>query len=426
MIRKTITTRYPSYYPSFSCIGSRCEDTCCASWQVGADPASLRRYRSVKGEFGKWLRGSIDWSTGSFLLRDGRCPFLNEENLCEMYLRLGEDSLCRTCRDFPRHLEDYGRLREVSLSLACPEAARLILGQEDGGGFYTKRRILEERRSIPGRGKQEKREDGEPDEAFLGLLLAVRETFYRILESPGEEDSIWLKMSRILALSHDVQRRITKGGGKKAEDVEALLARYTSPEAPKRFEIRLKAYLDGGVEACSGAPETARRHPSGARQHLMCLWMEQTSALEPVSAEWRALAGSCIKGLFAPSVTAEEYRVMHRRFTEIYSEADRDLDRLLRYYLYVYVPGAVYDGDLYSKVKMAVFSCLLIREVSVWMARERGTFDRASSVHISHLWARELEHSDDNLEKTERLMRGHQAFRSEPFLICLNPEFAGK
>ena len=44
-MEKIITVRYPHYYKKFSCTGSRCEDTCCASWGVSIDPVSLRRYR---------------------------------------------------------------------------------------------------------------------------------------------------------------------------------------------------------------------------------------------------------------------------------------------------------------------------------------------------------------------------------------------
>ena len=36
--------------------------------------------------------------------------------------------LCDTCRDYPRHMEEFEGLREGSLSLSCIEAAKLILG----------------------------------------------------------------------------------------------------------------------------------------------------------------------------------------------------------------------------------------------------------------------------------------------------------
>ena len=37
---------------------------------------------------------------------------------------------CKTCRQYPRHEEEYENVRELSLSLSCPEAARMILSQD--------------------------------------------------------------------------------------------------------------------------------------------------------------------------------------------------------------------------------------------------------------------------------------------------------
>ena len=53
--------------------------------------------------------------------------FLNDENLCDLYKALGPDALCDTCRMYPRHTEEYEGLRELSLSLSCPKAAKIIL-----------------------------------------------------------------------------------------------------------------------------------------------------------------------------------------------------------------------------------------------------------------------------------------------------------
>ena len=70
---------------------------------------------------------SIDWEEECFYQNNRRCAFLNDENLCDLYKELGPDSLCDTCRLYPRHTEEYEGLRELSLSLSCPEAARIIL-----------------------------------------------------------------------------------------------------------------------------------------------------------------------------------------------------------------------------------------------------------------------------------------------------------
>ena len=117
----------PHFYDQFTCTAGDCPDTCCAGWQIVIDEDSLERYGKEQGEFGKRLRNSIDWEEECFYQKNRRCAFLNDENLCDLYKALGPDALCDTCRLYPRHTEEYEGLRELSLSLSCPEAARIIL-----------------------------------------------------------------------------------------------------------------------------------------------------------------------------------------------------------------------------------------------------------------------------------------------------------
>lgn len=117
----------PHFYDSFVCTAGDCPDTCCAGWQIMIDEESLERYENEPGEFGKILRNSIDWEEECFYQNNRRCAFLNDENLCDLYKALGPDALCDTCRMYPRHTEEYEGLRELSLSLSCPKAAKIIL-----------------------------------------------------------------------------------------------------------------------------------------------------------------------------------------------------------------------------------------------------------------------------------------------------------
>ena len=121
----------PKYYKKFKCIADKCPDTCCAGWQIVIDEASLDRYEAEASSFGECLRDSIDWQEGVFYHKDNRrCTFLNEQNLCDLYTALGPDALCDTCRDYPRHTEEYEGLRELSLSLSCPVATKMILSEK--------------------------------------------------------------------------------------------------------------------------------------------------------------------------------------------------------------------------------------------------------------------------------------------------------
>ena len=127
----------PDYYNKFKCIADKCEATCCAGWQIVIDEASMERYEKEPGRYGEILRERIDWKEGVFK-QDGckRCAFLNLDNLCDMYKHLGEESLCVTCTNYPRHIEEFENQREITLAISCPEVARIILSQKEPVSFW--------------------------------------------------------------------------------------------------------------------------------------------------------------------------------------------------------------------------------------------------------------------------------------------------
>ena len=126
-------TRHPAYFESFRCSASRCSDNCCIGWEIDIDSDTLSYYMQVQGSFGERLKENID-TTGDahFILGRGeRCPFLNDSNLCDIILTLGEENICQICSDHPRFYEWYSNGIEEGVGLCCEEAARLILEGND-------------------------------------------------------------------------------------------------------------------------------------------------------------------------------------------------------------------------------------------------------------------------------------------------------
>ena len=122
----------PSYYDKFRCIADKCSDNCCIGWEIDIDEDTAQKYSLVEGEFGKRLSSSIsDGNPTSFILAENeRCPFLNENNLCDIILTLGENALCDICTNHPRYYEWFGDIKEGGIGLSCEEAARIILTEE--------------------------------------------------------------------------------------------------------------------------------------------------------------------------------------------------------------------------------------------------------------------------------------------------------
>ena len=123
---------YPDFYKNFKCLAGACPDTCCRDWDVVVDDESYEFYSGVEGEFGERLRScmKID-SEGDriFIFENNFCPFLSRNWLCEIQMRFGEEHVCDTCREFPRISQDYTEFIEYMLSIACPEACRLVLSK---------------------------------------------------------------------------------------------------------------------------------------------------------------------------------------------------------------------------------------------------------------------------------------------------------
>ena len=124
----------PDYYEKFICIADKCKHSCCIGWEIDIDEETLADYQSVEGEFGERLREGIEVKDGCACFRlgeDERCPFLNENGLCDIILNLGEDRLSQICTDHPRFCSFWSDRTEIGLGLCCEEAGRIVLSQKE-------------------------------------------------------------------------------------------------------------------------------------------------------------------------------------------------------------------------------------------------------------------------------------------------------
>lgn len=124
---------YPDYYMDFKCISSECKHNCCIGWEIDIDPETAQIYRNIKGDFGEKLRSNISWSDEPYFIlgQNERCPFLNEKNLCEIIINLGEENLCGICSLHPRFTNELPGRTETGIGLCCEAAARLILSKKE-------------------------------------------------------------------------------------------------------------------------------------------------------------------------------------------------------------------------------------------------------------------------------------------------------
>ena len=233
--------RRPCYYDDFLCKADECSDNCCIGWEICIDEKTAEKYKSEKGEFGKHLCESISFShEPSFILNGERCPLLNENNLCDIIINLGKDSLCQICRDHPRYFEWYGNTKEGGLGLSCEEAARLILTDGCYADYFE--------------GEVDEAADEDSDESTFAFLFSVREKIYDILADcslPLEarfSEVLSLAEGTELILSSSVPQNATCSFSfeKEAEGIIRVLGETEPIDEKWTYKLKkLTAFLDG-------------------------------------------------------------------------------------------------------------------------------------------------------------------------------------
>ena len=384
----------PEYYNQFQCLASACPATCCAGWQIVIDEKTQEKYRNYKGSFGNRLKNSIDWKDGTFQQYHGRCAFLNEENLCDIHIEAGHGALCRTCRRYPKHVEVYENEREVSLSLSCPAAARLIMGQKQPCGF----------RSVENGGEESEKDF---DEFLYSALQDCRKVMLTMAQDRSV--SLQLRMARILALAHDVQNRIERN---RVFEVETVLERYQRPQARELLDAKLRRFAEQS------------KQQRGARAWLedwitvrwrMLDLFRKFEVLDPLWTEDLQMYRRCLyeKG-------CATYLDQELQWTERSEEWETEYEQILVYFLFTYFCGAVYDGDVMRKVQMAVESVLILSELGMAAWMQEGTLPTFEDrMRLAWRYSRELEHSDPNLAAMERVLGEWPEYGFEPMLLQL-------
>ncbi len=350
---------YPIYYKDFQCIAGACEETCCAGWEIVIDDESIDKYLHINTKFGNRLCSSIDFEEGVFHQDDRkRCAFLNQENLCDIYSEIGEEYLCYTCKQYPRHIEEFECGNEVSLSISCPEVAKMILEYTDKVTFYE-----EDIDQV-----EEEYEDF--DFLFYEMLYDVRTVMFRILQN--REKSIRERMDITAELARAVQEKI---------------------DTSNIFEIPV---LIGEYEGVDSNTITTPEQ----RYYYMRKCIKDLYRLEVLRDDWRPYLDNVKNILYKDQVQyVEEWKLFQEQV-----DLEQEKEQLMIYFIYSYLCGAVYDGEMKVKYEIAHTATNIIEEL--WFAKwkeqshELSTTDKCK---IVYKYAREIEHSDMNLEELEQI-----------------------
>lgn len=377
--------RVPSYYKDFKCIADKCQDSCCIGWEIDIDEDTFTYYKSVEGSFGDRLRSHmVTADVNSFTLEEnGWCPFLNQNKLCDICIKLGEEALSEVCTEFPRFTIEYENVREKVLSLSCEEVGRLI--------FSTDQKITWEERQLTADFETEMYEEDiwetqefceegceaeEEQTVSAEQLEQVRKKAVDILQN--REKPVFLRAVQYLSYCSRMQQELYGGLRETEEFAEPMAAgevRDSEVWAYQEFLARMESY--------------------GRLEVLDEIWVKSRQALTDI-------------------FSAENYQKAQREFVEAYREREYEYEHLLVYFTDRYFMRAYYDDNILTKAQFAIASVLMIRDMDVarYLANAKN-FTLEDRIDTAKIYAKEVEHSEENMEMLAEDFQFEEVFAVE-------------
>ncbi len=456
--------RVPNYFNEFKCIASECEDTCCAGWEIVIDDETHKRYENVEGEFGEILRSKIVKSDGEniFLLNNGNCSFLNEKKMCEIYINLGEDHLCYTCQQFPRYTEEFLDLKEVGLSLSCPEAARIILRKAENTTFNLSeedkcesktqkeleydlslsceninssnctlgecsnskdnenresfnlsesenRQCLDLKNSEDIEGNNSEVDSFTEDEDYfdegidaevLSEFLECRNIVFNIIER--NDLDLGTKAALALEFVKEVQNKIDLGD---MDEIPELMEEYRDENFINTLIKELESFKE----------KESIKHKNLCEYLNVYKKIKHINSNDPLGLE---------KALKYFEGNEEFYLRKHKEFNEYYKENLYKFKNILVYFIFRYFMKAIFDYDVSAKIKLAIISTLMIKELAVVRFIENNNdFTEEDMVEVSRIYSKDIEHSDENIENLQEIFETEEIFEVDEILSMLMNDF---
>ncbi len=359
--------RVPHYYKDFVCIASKCKDNCCiGGWEIDIDDETANYYLNLEGEFGDILRASIGRTDEyCFKLKDGKCPFLDNENLCEIYKNLGEDKMGVVCTQFPRFTEYYGSIKETGIGLACEEAERIIF--TDRKPFSMDIEDIDEEEVI----------DTEYDNVLANYLFKVRDLLFKMIDN--ESISLHNKMIYMIEIGKHIQDLVNENNTEEIQNIINLLQQ-------------------NNYEALQLDKQNINTDENSSMYEVESI-LNAYSELEILNEQWQYYLDDMYDMLHSEDMSPADYSVLVKEFTEYIKDRNYEYSNMLKYFVFRYFMKSAYDHDVFGKLQLSVTNYFVIRDMDIvkWLKnnREFSFEDRIETVHI---FSREVEYSEDNLE----------------------------
>lgn len=361
----------PAFFDQFHCIGSACTDTCCAGWEIEVDETTAEGYLAEKGEFGDRLRREIGSEPGEyfFKLKNNRCPFLNKENLCDIFINLGEDRLCDICREHPRFYNWFGDYTEVGLGLCCEEAERLLFSDSKPLTFVEEV-TQDEEQDYSDEDEYTDASDLLDDESEeCKQMLEERKAIFSILQN--RKKNIGARLKRLLLQLPYADEMLL---------LTVPILEWDDPESIPKLDYNAKPSKN---TLKSSALFLIRFF--GGMESLDEIWPSMMKELE-----------QNIDSLIDVDKAAEFIQFMKGE-NRLY-----EYEHIAVYLVYRYYPEILFDGQIEAKILFAAASICLLFLMDLQCFQENGVYTQHDRIELVRRFSKEIEYCPENMERFEK------------------------
>ena len=121
--------------------------------------------------------------------------------------------------------------------------------------------------------------------------------------------------------------------------------------------------------------------------------------LESIKAEWDTAKNDVMQLLHSDN--KKNYsNFLNQYYTYISNHTEIQYDNLIKYYIYRYFMKAAYDYNVLGKIQLAISNYLIVQELDIaQFIKNNFSFSFQDQMNTIHIFSREIEYSEDNIEQ---------------------------
>ena len=395
----------PSFFDQFKCIGSACTDTCCAGWEIEVDETTAEGYLTEKGEFGDRLRREIGSEPGEyfFKLQNNRCPFLNKENLCDIFINLGEDRLCDICREHPRFYNWFGDYTEVGLGLCCEEAERLLFSDSKPLTFVEEvtqdeelaeemwHEVENETADVCQSVSEEQDDSDENEHIDASDMLddEVDETFDDIEDESAECEQMLEERKAIFSILQNRKKNI-------GARLKRLLLQL--PYADEKLLLTVPILEWDDPESIPKLDYNTKPSTNTLKSSALFL-IRFFGGMESLDETWPSMMKELEQNIDKLADTDNT-----NAFLKFMKDENRlyEYEHIAVYMIYRYYPEILLDGQIEAKILFAAASICLLFLMDLQCFQKNTPYTQQDRIELVRRFSKEIEYCPENMERFEK------------------------